>query len=1009
MKKTIRIISENALVKLGAIIALTLMLVLIFPMISNAEEQEETWADYIAESYAGGNGTKETPYQIETAEQLARMAYEDTEGYFILVADIDISQYCWKTAYIESLYDLYLDGAGHKIIGLKQDSLNDCYIDNNYDAYSGFVENAEINKVIFENINIDITISGRDVDVFYASAVMNRGILNSSIIKGKLSVGISKDFEGTVKCFGIGKDVLCRDVASALDIDSYPIGESSSSDIPLKQIGAFSSTFCKACLYVGQINIGYLAGYEAIANKIDMHIGSDSEGSEAVYYTNDIICDEEVLTDEEDYYALAQSFKYGDLRSDDFLEEINTYAATPWAKDIYGIFDGCAVPIGGGEHDHVWTMSYMKEDGSEDYDKSKVVIKCSTEKCTYVDEEGDNKEFVIGLDVQDKPLSEEYNRATVNYPEDLPREITRDNEIKYYKVITGSDGKKEYREMEDAPKAWGEYCAKVIIGAENSGGGYSEKELTSDSFFITREITNKNIELDLNVFPAYTGKEQSVKDKLGVFLMKGPEPEDKEFLVEGFDFEITEDSVYKATEAGEYTIKVKGINSVTGEASISWKINPAANSFTVDPAIEGWTYGEEPSVPSAEAAFGEVTYSYGSSVDGDFTSEQPTDAGTYYMVAEVAADNNFSGITSEPVEFKIAQKDVIVTPVSSQMKYVGQEDPEFLYDVDGLLEGDTLSGKLGRQEGETEGTYEFNIGTLKDDRGNYNVMLSDDEDIPFFQIIFQSLAGISATIDKDTFDKAGQTAQITVTFDPEDASDKEVKYESTNTSVAKVDATGKVTAVADGTSTIVVTSNDSGYTAEIKVTVRIMGEKIDGEGTISGDGKILIDEDGTEYNIANKVDKNDLKSGMMVADKASGGKYKITGLTKKGGKIVNATVAFVKPYNSKTKVVTIKPSVKIGGVTFKITSIAANAFKGNVNITKLTIGKNITTIGKNACNDATKLKNIIFKSTKVKKIGANAFKNIYKKAKFKLTKKRFKKYRKMVKKAKAPKKAKYTK
>ncbi len=51
--------------------------------------------------------------------------------------------------------------------------------------------------------------------------------------------------------------------------------------------------------------------------------------------------------------------------------------------------------------------------------------------------------------------------------------------------------KKEYREMEDAPKAWGEYCAKVIIGAKNSGGEYSGIELTSDSFFITREITDE--------------------------------------------------------------------------------------------------------------------------------------------------------------------------------------------------------------------------------------------------------------------------------------------------------------------------------------------------------------------------------------------------------------------------------------------------------------------------------------------------------------------------------------
>nr|MCR5543638.1 Ig-like domain-containing protein [Eubacterium sp.] len=671
------------------------------------------------------------------------------------------------------------------------------------------------------------------------------------------------------------------------------------------------------------------------------------------------------------------------------------------------IFDGCAVPIEVPDHKHEWSLTRVQKEGTTKDDLSKVVAKCTQDRCKYVDEDGKPEEFTISISAADKEFDGEACAAELDIPEDLPDEI-KIGTINYYKVLYYNDGPRAEGPFEVAPAAMGEYYAVVDVEAENGTETPNPRcTLETEHFFITKEITDDNIEIEMSENPVYDGKSHSVKDKVRLFFSDGDDK--KYYLLENVDYEFDPDSQNSGTDAGTYTVKVKGKKPVTGEASITWKIKPATNSFTTDPAIDGWTYGDKAKAPVGISTYGTPVFKYADSAEGDFTTDVPVKAGTHYMIAMVTPDNNYAGLISDPIEFEIVKKDVIVTPVSSQMKYVGQEDPEFLYDVDGLLEGDTLSGKLGRQEGETEGTYEFNIGTLKDDIGNYNVMLSDDEDVPFFQIIFQPLAGISATIDKDTFDKAGQTAQITVTFDPEDASDKEVKYESTNTSVAKVDATGKVTAVADGTSTIVVTSNDSGYTAEIKVTVRTMGEKIDGEGTISGDGKILIDEDGTEYKIANKVDKNDLKSGMMVADKASGGKYKITGLTKKGGKIVNATVEFVKPYNSKTKVVTIKPSVKIGGVTFEITSIAANTFKGNVNITKLTIGKNITTIGKNACNGATKLKTIIFKSTKVKKIGANAFKNIYKKAKFKLTKKRFKKYRKMVKKAKAPKKAKYTK
>ena len=41
-------------------------------------------------------------------------------------------------------------------------------------------------------------------------------------------------------------------------------------------------------------------------------------------------------------------------------------------------------------------------------------------------------------------------------------------------------------------------------------------------------------------------------------------------------------------------------------------------------------------------------------------------------------------------------------------------------------------------------------------------------------------------------------------------------------------------------------------------------------------------------------------------------------------------------------------TVVIEDYTFKVTSIAANAFKGDSDIKKLTIGANVTTIGKNA-------------------------------------------------------------
>ena len=78
------------------------------------------------------------------------------------------------------------------------------------------------------------------------------------------------------------------------------------------------------------------------------------------------------------------------------------------------------------------------------------------------------------------------------------------------------------------------------------------------------------------------------------------------------------------------------------------------------------------------------------------------------------------------------------------------------------------------------------------------------------------------------------------------------------------------------------------------------------------------------------------------------------------------------PKNGVKGTVTIPATIKISGITYKVTSIKADAFKGNKKITKVTIGKNVTEIGKNAFSGCTKLKTVII-GNNVKSIGANAF------------------------------------
>ncbi len=77
----------------------------------------------------------------------------------------------------------------------------------------------------------------------------------------------------------------------------------------------------------------------------------------------------------------------------------------------------------------------------------------------------------------------------------------------------------------------------------------------------------------------------------------------------------------------------------------------------------------------------------------------------------------------------------------------------------------------------------------------------------------------SVTLDKTTLSLAvGETAQLTATVKPDDATDKNVMWTSSNESVAKVD-NGKVTAVMSGNATI--TAKCGGKTAECVVTVSV--------------------------------------------------------------------------------------------------------------------------------------------------------------------------------------------
>lgn len=89
------------------------------------------------------------------------------------------------------------------------------------------------------------------------------------------------------------------------------------------------------------------------------------------------------------------------------------------------------------------------------------------------------------------------------------------------------------------------------------------------------------------------------------------------------------------------------------------------------------------------------------------------------------------------------------------------------------------------------------------------------------------VTGVSLDTNKLKLTSKGETKTLIATVSPKDATDKNVTWTSSKTSVATVDQNGKVTAKASGTTTVTVKTKDGGYTDSCTVTVSLSGSGSD--------------------------------------------------------------------------------------------------------------------------------------------------------------------------------------
>ena len=172
------------------------------------------------------------------------------------------------------------------------------------------------------------------------------------------------------------------------------------------------------------------------------------------------------------------------------------------------------------------------------------------------------------------------------------------------------------------------------------------------------------------------------------------------------------------TSVGKYRVVVK-IEEDTNYSSASntkeFTISQADNTWTNELTINGWTYGETANKPSASSTFGTVKYTYSESKDGAYTSTVPTNAGTYYVKAEVIGNENYTGLTSDPVEFTISK----ANPVLKTLSTLAIEQGKTLSNL-GLPEG--YKWKNPNYECKDLGVHTYKAVFTPKDSVNYNTL-----------------------------------------------------------------------------------------------------------------------------------------------------------------------------------------------------------------------------------------------------------------------------------------------
>ena len=179
-------------------------------------------------------------------------------------------------------------------------------------------------------------------------------------------------------------------------------------------------------------------------------------------------------------------------------------------------------------------------------------------------------------------------------------------------------------------------------------------------------------------------------------------------------------------EAGNYkvVVSVEADDNYNGaSAELEFAISKTENEWAEELSIEGWTYGDEAKKPIATSKYGTVTFTYSDSKDGTYTDVVPTEAGTYYVKATVAGNENYTGLESiKSFEIKKADSSITITTSSLDKVYDGNA----VNNPDVEKSGSTKEVIFTWYQEDENGWKELSSAPV--DAGNYKVIASVEAD-----------------------------------------------------------------------------------------------------------------------------------------------------------------------------------------------------------------------------------------------------------------------------------------